>query len=273
MATLILTKRLVDIANRNSYNSTLSTLRKFSKVKRATMQGLLRLRRILKQNRRARLRRVLYHWYFKELKPLSNYHQSRETQKVLMKRHKSFKAFYAWRVALYRKVEQIHLKLSHLQRLVTMKTHKSQVAMKEFFVRWRHTVNIRYSEWHKIDRLRKILVERDTQIMRNSLFKWKALVIDLENQIQSRSMLKKFTLKSFVVSVFQNWRHVIADNRSKRLTLMSKSWKSLRMHVMTEKHLRGQEVLIKRELRLRWKKNVVKACFDGFRHNKQEEKL
>jgi hypothetical protein len=86
-------------------------------------------------------------------------------------------------------------------------------------------------------------------------------------------MLKKFTLKSFVVSVFQNWRHVIADNRSKRLTLMSKSWKSLRMHVMTEKHLRGQEVLIKRELRLRWKKNVVKACFDGFRHNKQEEKL
>lgn len=73
MATVVLTKRIVDIANRNSYNATLSTLRKFSKVKQATIQGLLRLRRLLKQNRRARLRRALYHWYFKELKPLANY--------------------------------------------------------------------------------------------------------------------------------------------------------------------------------------------------------
>jgi len=31
-----------------------------------------------------------------------------------MKRHRGFRAFYAWRVALYRKVEQIHLKLSTL---------------------------------------------------------------------------------------------------------------------------------------------------------------
>lgn len=82
---------------------------------------------------------------------------------------------------MYSKVEQIHMKLSSLQSLVTMKTHKNQVAMKEFFVRWRYTANMRFTEWHKIQALRKLLVERDTQIMRNRLYKWKALVLDLES--------------------------------------------------------------------------------------------
>lgn len=190
-----------------------------------------------------------------------------------MKRHKGFKAFYAWRVALYRKVEQIHLKLSRLQHLVTMKTHKSQVAMKEFFVRWRHTVNLRYTEWHKIDRLRRMLVGRDASILRNRLFKWKALVLELENQIQARAILKRLTLKTFVTSVFQSWRHFTSDMKAKRLTLMCKSWRRLRMHVMTEKQMRAQEVLISRELRIRWKKNTVKACFDALRMNKVEEKF
>lgn len=30
--------------------------------------------------------------------------------------------------------------------------------MKEFFVRWKYTANIRFPEWHKIHALKKLLV-------------------------------------------------------------------------------------------------------------------
>lgn len=32
-------------------------------------------------------------------------------------------------------------------------------------------------------------------------------------------------------------------------------------------------MLSARELRIRWRKNILKTCFDAFRLNKQEEKL
>ena len=32
-------------------------------------------------------------------------------------------------------------------------------------------------------------------------------------------------------------------------------------------------MLSARELRMRWRKNIIKACFDAFRLNKQDEKL
>ena len=43
-----------------------------------------------------------------------------------------------------------------------MKTHKNLVAMKDFFVRWRYSANLRFPEWHKIQALKKLLVQRDT---------------------------------------------------------------------------------------------------------------
>jgi uncharacterized protein YaaR (DUF327 family) len=67
-----------------------------------------------------------------------------------MKRHRSFRAFYAWRAALYKKVETIHAKLARLQKIVLLKAHNNHVAMKEFLLRWRHAVNLRYNEWRKI---------------------------------------------------------------------------------------------------------------------------
>jgi hypothetical protein len=50
-----------------------------------------------------------------------------------------------------------------------------------------------------------------------------------------RAMMKRFTLKTFITSVFQNWKLVVADIKGKRMTLMSKAWKSLKIYVMTEK--------------------------------------
>lgn len=85
--------------------------------------------------------------------------------------------------------------------------------------------------------------------------------------------MKRFTLKTFITSVFQNWKLVVADIKGKRMTLMSKAWKSLKIYVMTEKQMRAQDILSARELRMRWRKNVLKGCFDALRFNKQEEKF
>jgi hypothetical protein len=37
--------------------------------------------------------------------------------------------------------------------------------------------------------------------------------------------------------------------------------------------MRAQDILSARELRMRWRKNVLKGCFDALRFNKQEEKF
>ena len=61
--------------------------------------------------------------------------------------------------------------------------------MKEFLYRWKYTFNLRFKDWHKIDALKKMLVRRDSQILRSRLFKWKALVLNVEFQIQTRVMI------------------------------------------------------------------------------------
>ena len=88
--------------------------------------------------------------------------QAKQVNKVMMKRHRSFRAFYAWRTALYKKVEVIHAKLARIQKMVSLKTHNNHVAMKEFLIRWRNTMNLRYTEWRKIEALRRLLLGRDT---------------------------------------------------------------------------------------------------------------
>ncbi len=88
-----------------------------------------------------------------------------------------------------------------------------------------------------------------------------------------RSMMKRFTLKTFITSVFQNWKLVVADMKAKRMTLMSKAWKSFKLYVLTQKQMRAQDILSAREMRIRWKKNILKGCFDALRYNKQEEKF
>jgi hypothetical protein len=61
--------------------------------------------------------------------------------------------------------------------------------MKEFLYRWKYTFNLRFKDWHKIDALKKMLVRRDSQILRSRLFRWKALVLNVEFQIQTRVMI------------------------------------------------------------------------------------
>lgn len=55
--------------------------------------------------------------------------------------------------------------------------------------RWKYTFNLRFKDWHKIDALKKMLVRRDSQILLSRLFKWKALVLNVEFQIQTRVMI------------------------------------------------------------------------------------
>ena len=61
--------------------------------------------------------------------------------------------------------------------------------MKEFLYRWKYTFNLRFKDWHKIDALKKMLVRRDSQILRSRLFRWKALVLNVEFQIQTLVMI------------------------------------------------------------------------------------
>ena len=61
--------------------------------------------------------------------------------------------------------------------------------MKEFLYRWKYTFNLRFKDWHKMDALKKMLVRRDSQILQSRLFKWKALVLNVEFQIQTRVMV------------------------------------------------------------------------------------
>ena len=61
--------------------------------------------------------------------------------------------------------------------------------MKEFLYRWKYTFNLRFKDWHKIDALKKMLVRRDSQILQSRLFRWKALVLNVEFQIQTRVMI------------------------------------------------------------------------------------
>jgi hypothetical protein len=49
-------------------------------------------------------------------------------------------------------------------------------------------------------------------------------------------MVKRFTLRTFVISVFHGWRRAIIEAKVKRRTLMSKAWKSLKVQVTTAKH-------------------------------------
>ena len=110
--------------------------------------------------------------------------------------------------------------------------------MKEFLYRWKYTFNLRFKEWHKVEALRKMLVRKDSQILRSRLYKWKSLVLNLEFQIQSRVLLTRYTLRTFKISIFNAWRRVIKDHKVRRLTLINKAWKSLRAQVLDAKHRR-----------------------------------
>ena len=37
--------------------------------------------------------------------------------------------------------------------------------------------------------------------------------------------------------------------------------------------MRAEDILSSRELKMRWRKNILKSCFDALRFNKQEEKF
>jgi hypothetical protein len=73
-----------------------------------------------------------------------------------------------------------HAKHSTAQKLVLMKRQQDHAAMKEFIMRWRYSFNLRFKDSHKIQALKNMLVRKDTEIMRSRLYKWKALVLDLE---------------------------------------------------------------------------------------------
>jgi len=73
--------------------------------------------------------------------------------------------------------------------MVLLKRQQDQGAMNEFFTRWRFTFNIRFKDWHKVQALKNMLVRKDDQIARSRLYKWKAIVVELESQIQRAVMI------------------------------------------------------------------------------------
>ena len=72
IATLLFMKRITGLANQR-YFASLLKIKTQATLRSATISGLLRMRRLLKYNKRNRLRKALYKWYLQELTPLSNY--------------------------------------------------------------------------------------------------------------------------------------------------------------------------------------------------------
>ena len=150
-----------------------------------------------------------------------------------------------------------HAKHSTAQKLVLMKRHQDHAAMKEFIMRWRYSFNLRFKDSHKIQALKNMLVRKDTEIMRSRLYKWKALVLDLECQIQSRVMIQRFTYRTYLISLMNGWRRVTIDHKVKRLTLMNKAWKSLKVQIMNAKQRQREKILLNKENDVRWRKYVT----------------
>jgi len=72
IATLLFMKRITGLANQRYFTSLLK-IKTQAILRSATIAGLLRMRRLIKYNKRNRQRKALYKWYFQELSPLSNY--------------------------------------------------------------------------------------------------------------------------------------------------------------------------------------------------------
>lgn len=137
-----------------------NTIKTHSIIKQGTLRGLLRVRRLLKQNRRSKLRKALYHWYFSQLKPLRNLKQAHEAPLVLQKRHPAFLAYYRWKSAYTDSIIRSHYQQQKVNRMVTLLSHQRSVAGELAMQRWRGNIHPKYSQKHKIKALTKMLKDK-----------------------------------------------------------------------------------------------------------------
>jgi chromosome segregation and condensation protein ScpB len=78
-------------------------------------------------------------------------------------------------------------------------------------------------------------------------------------------MMQRFTRKSYLTSILNAWQRTVREQKLRRLTLMSKAWKSLKAQVMLAKQMRNQKKLSLKEASIRWKKYIAQVCFNAFR--------
>lgn len=65
---------------------------------------------------------------------------------------------------------------------------------------------------------------------------------------------------------------MISDWKSRRLAVLNRVFKNMRIFTLTRKQLRAQTWSVLREQK-RHTHNLVQACFDGWRIQKEQDKL
>jgi hypothetical protein len=65
------------------------------------------------------------------------------------------------------------------------------------------------TDQRKMVALCKVVNRKENEMKRRWVYRWKALVIDLENSIQMNSMHMRFLLKTYIARLFQAWRITI----------------------------------------------------------------
>jgi len=129
---------------RDKFAMAFNEVKQYSRTLAANKAGLIRLRRILKQNRRQRQRRALNLWYFQVLKPLRNIRQKEGVPMALQARNPAALCFNRWRTAFLDAYRWHHLRQARLSRVMALKSQQASVITKKFLLRWRANLDQRF---------------------------------------------------------------------------------------------------------------------------------
>lgn len=158
-------------------------IKRYARTLAANKAGLIRLRRLFKQNKRQRQRRALHFWYFSLLKPLKNMRQKEGMSLTLQARNPTALCFNRWRTAFLDAYRWHHLRQARLSRVMALKSHQANVIARRFLLRWRANLDQQFSQKRKLQKLARWAIRRDEERIRRRLYQWKALVLDLENAL------------------------------------------------------------------------------------------
>lgn len=155
-----------------------------------------------------------------------------EAPNVLMKRHPSFMAYYRWKSTSSDIIINNHYKQQKVNRMISLLVHHRGIVSHIGLTKWRDSIHLKYSKKRKISALFKMLKIKYEASLKNRFYRWKAVSLELENNIQMRAVANRYTLKTYLGGLFSAWRTVCTDMKNKRRAKLSRTWKTLRAYVL-----------------------------------------
>ncbi len=227
------------------------------------------MRKVFKKNKARRLRKYLNKWYLNALKPINTRKQKTQVSIVIQRKNPISFAFYKWQNAFEVSIRKKHIQRQIIAQMLMSKDNFHDRVMKNYLMRWRDL--IRLKDEHKRKAIKNYLLKRHQKYLTNFFNRWRAISLELDFQIKMHGMSQRLAHRNYQSAVFASWRHVTADLKNKRLSILLRYWKNFKIYVLSRKQLRCQALTILRE-RKTMEKNLVKACFDELRLNKEQEK-